>query len=217
MTTNSRVLIAVIALTILAGAVVYARDRWYPYERGPITSLPTAGSDIRTEPTDFAEVGTVVFDASIDGPGQRTPILTWGTKRAPLVMDAMSVCGSMSGALPCMAMSISFDAMMEGKTALVEGNRLADGSILVRKIRMGSETDPLHHTAPGDRFISWQSAVTLMRGCEVKMVMQTHALDIYLTMKNGERLRTVEPMIDEVFKTTQEINERCGGIGVATE
>jgi hypothetical protein len=218
MTINARMLIAIAILTVLAGGAVYVRDQYFPAAGGPFAKEPAAGeaSDIRTEPTDFAQIGTIVFNDQM-GPGQMTPILTWDNTSAPLVMDAMSFCAFENGAVPCMAMSVTFDKPMAGRQALVEGNRLADGSVLVRKLRIGREGETMLTIAPGDRFISWPNAMNLIRSCEVELVMQTHALDIHLTLKSGERLRTVEPTIDEVFRVTQEATATCGNIGIATE
>lgn len=49
------------------------------------------------------------------------------------------------------------------------------------------------------------------------MATQTHALDVYLTLSDGQEVRAVEPAIDEMFSVINRIREKCGTIPVATE
>lgn len=212
MSTNARLIAVIAVLVVIAAGVTYVRDRYFPSPWGP----KVVESDIRSEPTDFSEIGTLRFDDTA-GPGQFTPTFEYDDGRKPLVFDALSFCALGQGSVPCMAMSVTLDIPMKDKQALVEGNELSDGTILVRKLRIADEGAPLLAIDTGHRFISWQHAETLIRTCKVEMVMQTHALDIHLTLKNGERLRSVEPTIDEVFRVTQEASQSCGSIGVATE
>ncbi|PIR82616.1 hypothetical protein COU20_01490 [Candidatus Kaiserbacteria bacterium CG10_big_fil_rev_8_21_14_0_10_59_10] len=68
---------------------------------------------------------------------------------------------------------------------------------------------------PEARVISWEEAVERIKKCDVDMVFQTHALDVHLYLKSGERVRAVEPSIDEVFRVLQDAP--CPQIPVATE
>jgi len=65
--------------------------------------------------------------------------------------------------------------------------------------------------------ISWEQAVAYIEECEADMVFQTHALDVYVTLKNGSRTHTKEPAIDDVFRVLDRTREACGTIPVATE
>ena len=49
------------------------------------------------------------------------------------------------------------------------------------------------------------------------VVMQTHALKVYLTLKDGRTLLSIEPAIDEVMKVIQSCGDPCKNILVATE
>ena len=65
--------------------------------------------------------------------------------------------------------------------------------------------------------ISWTEAVELIRNCEVDMLFQSHALDVQLYLKSGERVHAIEPTIDDVFRVYEESVEACGTIPIATE
>lgn len=170
-------------------------------------------------PTDVVKVGYLTFDTP--GLAQDTMYLVYEEPGKPaltaeLVMDEMSVCGSQSGATPCMAMSITFSTAFAGKRALVEGNMQGD-AILVRKLFIvEGGMEPLVYE-PGRRYISWPHAVRLIEECRVEMIMQTHALDVGLTLEDGIVLYAIEPTIDEVFRVHQGTGSRCGQIPVATE
>ena len=117
----------------------------------------------------------------------------------------------------CVAMSITFDMPFNNKQALVEGNKDGDGSIRVKKIRVLAEGEDVRAYEPGDRFIAWIQAVRLFESCHVRMATQTHVLDVYLTLSDGQEVRTVEPVIDEVFAVINRTREKCGTFPVATE
>lgn len=171
-----------------------------------------------TEPTNFAQIGTLHFPKP--GDGQTTGTFTYTASGViitkTLAMDAWSICASGDGALPCMAMSVTFDVPFDGRTALVEGNLNGD-TLLVRKLRAARASEPLLPMDPGSSFISWTDAVNLLKNCRVTEAMQTHALDVYLTLKDGRRVRAVEPSSDELFTVIEGSTAQCGTFPVATE
>jgi hypothetical protein len=65
--------------------------------------------------------------------------------------------------------------------------------------------------------IRWDQAVSVILNDEVSEVTQTHDLKVYLTLKDGRTLVTVEPVIDEVIKVIQKCGENCKSIRIATE
>jgi len=133
-----------------------------------------------------------------------------------LYIDELSICSSATGAIPCVAMSISFDVAFGGKKAVVEGIQREDG-ILLRKLYILSENETAGLPELGSIFISWPQAVSLIEGCSVEMIMQTHTLDVYLTLENDVKVRTIQPVIDEVFGIYNGSISKCGNIPVATE
>lgn len=172
------------------------------------------------QPTDIVKIGNLVFD----NPGLRqdTPYLVYEEPGKPaltaeLVMDAESVCSAGTGSAPCMAMSVQWSVAFKGKRAIVEGFKDGDDKIIVRKLRVLEEGQPALPYDPGHVFIPWPKAVSLIENCSVDMVTQTHSLDIYLSLKNGKEVVTVEPTIDEVFKVVTEAQKTCGSYPVATE
>ena len=65
--------------------------------------------------------------------------------------------------------------------------------------------------------VYWIQAVSMILNGEVTQVMQTHALKVYLTLKDGRTLLSIEPAIDEVMKVIQSCGDLCKNILVATE
>lgn len=171
-----------------------------------------------SEPTNFVEIGLLHFPAPESGQSQGTLEYNDGpglvTKK--LGMDGLSVCGTADGALACLAMSVTFDHAFDGKTAFVEGT-LEGNTILVRKLYAMREGELLLDMDPGSRFIAWATAVHLLQACQVTQAMQTHALDVYLDLKDGRRVRAVEPQIDAVFTVIDQTKAQCGDFPVATE
>lgn len=170
-------------------------------------------------PTNFAEVGTLVFN----NPGlkQNTPYLVYEKPGSPaltkeIVFDPLSICMANSGATPCIAMNVTLDVPFGGKQVVIEG--VAQGDVvLLRKMRIVDAGEVPRIPQTGSIFISWQKAVELIEQCKIEMIMQTHALDVYLNLRDGTRVRAVEPLIDEVFKITERAQVRCGSIPSATE
>ncbi len=206
--------------TLLGGAVIIAIGI------GILMALDVFGAPVSaplqvqtTEPTDFLEVGTLTFNTP--GLQQDTMHLVYEKPGAPaltreLVLDEMSFCVAENGATPCMAMSVQFHIPFDGKRAMVEGTAQSDGTILVRKLRVLREGEMPLSMDPGRVFISWPQAVSLIKGCEVTMIMQTHSQDVHLDLKDGRSVVTVSPLIDDVFRVHQEA-QVCGQIPVATE
>lgn len=172
------------------------------------------------KPTDFVRVGNLSFDAP--GNRQDTPYLVYEEPGAPaltreLVLDEHSYCAASSGGLPCMAMSVQFSVAFGGKRALIDGYLLEDGRVLVRKLYVPDEGAPILAYDPGRVYISWTEATRLIKECAVDMLLQTHALDVHVTLKDGTRVVAVEPVIDEVFRVHEGASARCGHVPLATE
>lgn len=170
------------------------------------------------EKTDFSAVGTITFN----NPGQAQGVmyLVYEEPGAPaltkeLVIDAQSICATPTGALPCMAMSVTYDIPFGGKRAVVEGIKDGD-KVIVRKLRVLAEGEVGRAPVIGSTLVPWAQALNLIRTCEVDRVGQTHALDVYITLKDGTEIRTVEPYIDEVFYAVSEA-KKCPPIPIATE
>jgi hypothetical protein len=76
---------------------------------------------------------------------------------------------------------------------------------------------PLYPDIKDGAEVFWEQAVGMIMYGEVSKVVQTHDLKVYLTLKDGRTLVTVEPAIDEVLKMIQMCGEMCKDIKVATE
>lgn len=170
-------------------------------------------------PTTFSRVGTINFveNDSVFG----IPYFSYTEENSEsatttLVFDEMSYCAAPNGSTPCMAMSVTLDIPFGNKEVVIEGIEQGE-EVLVRKLRIPLAEETPIAPQPGSVFISWPQTINFINSCGVKMVMQTHELDVYLTMKDDTVLRAVEPVIDEIFSVVQTAQSTCGDIPVATE
>jgi hypothetical protein len=92
-------------------------------------------------------------------------------------------------------------------------------------VAFGGGMSGLKADVPGDegsiqeeaREVSWEQVVFHIERCEAAMVFQTHALDVYVNLKDGSRVHAKEPTIDDVFRVLDQTRDECGIIPVATE
>jgi hypothetical protein len=68
----------------------------------------------------------------------------------------------------------------------------------------------------GDEIL-WNEAETIIMRGVVESVIQTHDLKVTLVLKDGRRLFTEEPEIDEVIKVIGLCGDLCANVRVATE
>ena len=64
---------------------------------------------------------------------------------------------------------------------------------------------------------TWEQAQDVLLKGQVTKLVQTHDLKVYLTLKDGRTLVSVEPAIDEVIKVIEKCGENCKNIQIATE
>lgn len=172
---------------------------------------------IDERPVDFVKVGTIT--ANNPGLVQDTLYFIYEEPGKPalkkeLVIDTLSVCG----ALPCILMSLSLDVAFGGKRVVIEAIKHGEDTVILRKMTVVVEGQEPRLNESGSIFVPWMYVRSLIKECKVSSVMQTHALDVYVTMKeNNRRVRTVEPVIDEIFRALDEVRSICPAISVATE
>lgn len=65
--------------------------------------------------------------------------------------------------------------------------------------------------------VDWETAVEILNSGNVTMVVQSHSLDVALTMKDGSQIHTTEPSIDAIFAEIEKCGEPCSQIVLATE
>jgi hypothetical protein len=84
----------------------------------------------------------------------------------------------------------------------------------------GTFTFDVDNAPPGEPSgadISWEEARELILAGEVEQVTQLHSLQVTLNLKDGRRLVTFEPEIDDVFGVVAECGEPCSDMVLATE
>ncbi|PIR87557.1 MAG: hypothetical protein COU10_04090 [Candidatus Harrisonbacteria bacterium CG10_big_fil_rev_8_21_14_0_10_45_28] len=72
-------------------------------------------------------------------------------------------------------------------------------------------------TTSGDASVSWTRAIKILRSGEVDSVSQSHKLKVVLIMKNGDKITTTEPSIDEIITQIELCKNTCSQILIATE
>ena len=65
--------------------------------------------------------------------------------------------------------------------------------------------------------ITWEEAQDLIKNCKVKAAMQSHQLNVFLTLEDGRRLNTVEPKIDQIFTELRLVDDKCGSVIKSSE
>ncbi len=65
--------------------------------------------------------------------------------------------------------------------------------------------------------VDWETAVEILNTGDVEMVIQSHNLDVTLTMKDGSEIQTVEPTIDLIFVEIEKCGNPCSEILRVTE
>ena len=77
----------------------------------------------------------------------------------------------------------------------------------------GTQVEP----TPYPSEVDWETAVEILNTGEVEMVAQLHSLEVFLTLKDGTEIRTVEPIIDAIFDEVEKCGQPCSQILLATE
>jgi len=203
------IIFVVIIIVIFLGYIVWKSN-----------TVPNTPVEITSEPTNFAKTGVIIFNTP--GLKPNVPYLIYEEPGSPaltkeLVFDPLSVCAAENGSTECIAMSVTLDVPFGGKRATIEGIKQADDTILVRKLQKISEGEQTLLAQPGHIFIPWRQAVQLIEKCAVSMVLQTHNLDVHLTLTDDRQVIAVEPTIDAIFPVVQKSISACGTIPVATE
>jgi hypothetical protein len=69
----------------------------------------------------------------------------------------------------------------------------------------------------GSGIDAWEEIKKEVASCNVKSVMQTHDLDVVVTLRFGGSIKAKEPVIDEIFDVVKQAEGKCGRIRMATE
>ena len=65
--------------------------------------------------------------------------------------------------------------------------------------------------------VDWETAIKILNSGDVEMVAQLHSLDVYITLKDGSEIHTIEPVIDAIFEAVDQCGRPCNQIILATE
>jgi len=65
--------------------------------------------------------------------------------------------------------------------------------------------------------ISWEEAKEMVSYCQTKKIGQAHSLDVNVWLHDGTKLNSKEPVIDDIIKLAESVNDKCGTIQMMTE
>lgn len=68
-----------------------------------------------------------------------------------------------------------------------------------------------------EEIAAWKNIKDSIVGCQVEEIFQAHDLSVSATLKDGRRLRAVEPEIDAIIDAAIAAEPECGRIVMATE
>jgi hypothetical protein len=66
-------------------------------------------------------------------------------------------------------------------------------------------------------YAPWSYATELIDSCEVRSFELYHSKKVYLHLKDGRKIRTIEPGINDLFPILKQAEPRCGKIDGAIE
>ncbi len=66
-------------------------------------------------------------------------------------------------------------------------------------------------------YVSYDEAVKILYSGQVKFVMQAHSLSVWMTLKNGTMIKTVEPVIDMIWRDYDRCGDPCKDTIFGTE
>jgi hypothetical protein len=124
---------------------------------------------------------------------------------------------------PAINKKLSFDeksVCFESCTELIQGEKViirgieSNGVVMVRELDIFEE-DFIDRKGP--TVVEWDVAVDYLNDCQVEKAYQNHNKDIYLDLKDGSKIYTVEPEIDSILKTINQFKVKCGHVLLGTE
>jgi hypothetical protein len=85
--------------------------------------------------------------------------------------------------------------------------------VLLTACSSGAQPDP----TPWPETVEWEAVAGILNSGHVVEVMQLHNLSVTLRMDDGSLIKTVEPLIDEIFREVAQCGQPCKGIILVTE
>jgi hypothetical protein len=65
--------------------------------------------------------------------------------------------------------------------------------------------------------VDWKTAIEILNAGQVTEVVQSHNLEVTLTLEDGSQIKTVEPSIDDIFREIELCESICSEIVLITE
>lgn len=74
-----------------------------------------------------------------------------------------------------------------------------------------------NETAASAFFSAWDSIKNAINDCQVKEVFQAHSKEVSVELKDGKKIKGLEPRIDDIIHLAIAVRNKCGRIIMATE
>jgi hypothetical protein len=97
---------------------------------------------------------------------------------------------------------------------VISGLLVVMGFIISRNLIPASEQNP-PTKLPTE--VDWSRAIEILNSGQVAQVVQSHNLEVILTLKDGSQLKTIEPIIDDIIKAAELCGEVCAEVLLITE
>ena len=65
--------------------------------------------------------------------------------------------------------------------------------------------------------VSWETAIETLETGKVIEVVQSHNLEVVMTLDDGSKMKTVEPLLDQIFREIELCGDICAEIALITE
>ncbi len=166
-------------------------------------------------PTDFVQIGTLRFPKPANPTVSEAVLEYVGVDKAtttiPVVFDWLTICAAENGAVPCMAMSMTYDAAFGEKRVTIEGIRM-DEHVLIRKLHAYAPTDGIVPPVPGIIFVDWPEVVSAFNTCKVKAISEnsterTVQLNFW---KSPETWESLQPLKGSLYAAMEAAEKNCG-------
>ncbi len=174
------------------------------------------------QPTNFAEVGRLRF-AGIAAGLQSEALFEYRPTGAPtssvqVAFSMKTLCAAGKNALPCMAMSSTYDRAFGDRLVAIEGVREND-RVVMHKLSAFQPGEPISVPRTGTTYVEWPDIVSALNACQVKVVVEKQEeRTVQLTFRNNaETWEAFQPVVGSLYQVLEETDKECGIVSRLTK
>jgi hypothetical protein len=211
--------LGVLCFVSLAGLMFYATNS-FKTTMNALHEYRDITEDHR--PTNFAEVGRLQF-AGIAAGQQSEALFEYRpngavTTTVSVAFDMKTLCTVGKNALPCMAMSTTYDQAFGNKLVAIEGIREND-RVVIHKLRAFQPGEQILIPRAGTTYVEWPDIVSALNACQVKVVVENQEeRTVQLTFRNNaETWEAFQPVVGSLYQILDETDKKCGIVSRLTK